>query len=775
MSWRVWLILPLLWLSLPQSPWAADPAQRGKSVADVFVSERLVEMDRAIEGAIADAKCPGGVLWVERGGVAYSKAYGRRALLPSVEAMTLDTIFDAASLTKVIATTPAIMKLVESGRVDLEAPVHRYIDRFTGQGRERITVRQLMTHTSGLRPGVGAHGEWKGADRAIEFACEEVPTDAPDSVFRYSDINFILLGEIVKRVSGMSLDAYCEREIFGPLKMNDTGFHPVERLRGRVAPTEKQADGTVLRGVVHDPTARRMGGVAGHAGLFTTALDLARYSRMLLAEGELDGKRVFKMETVRLMTSVKSPGGVGVKRGLGWDIDSAYSGPRGDRFPVGSFGHTGWTGTSMWLDPATRTFVLFLSNRNHPGEDGTVLGLRRVLGTLAAESLKGVDWKQAKGQGGGGVLNGIDVLVRDGFKPLKGKKVGLITNHTGIDRERRATIDLLRGAEGVTLVALFSPEHGIRGVVDAKVPDGLDERTGLPIYSLYGDTRAPRPEQMVGLDLLVYDLQDVGCRFYTYISTLGESMTAAGKAGVPFMVLDRVNPITGVKVEGPILDGARSFVGWHEIPLRHGMTAGELAKMFNAERALGVNLTVIPCEGWKRGQWFDATGLPWINTSPNMRSLTQATLYSGVGMIEMCNISVGRGTDAPFERVGAPYVEDRRLAQELNAAGLAGVRFIPIRFTPAVNKFGGMECGGVQILLTDRELCRAVDVGVVLATVLHRLYPVDFGVERVEKLLIDPRSLGKIRKGESLEEIRISWAGEQSAFLKRREGFLIYK
>lgn len=774
MSWRA-LLVWLLFLGAVVTPLrSADSVGGSSRLAENFFMDRLGRLDDAIQTAITDSKCPGGVLWLERHGAAYSKAFGRRVVLPAEESMTLDTIFDAASLTKVVATTPAIMKLIESGRVELQAPVERYIAEFKGQGRERITVRHLMTHTSGLRPGLGARGEWTGVARAIALACEEVPTDPPDTLFRYSDINYILLGEVVRRVSGVDLDVFCEREIFGPLGMKDTGFRPSATVLGRVAPTERIAEGQILRGVVHDPTARRMGGVAGHAGVFTTAGDLARYARMLIGLGELEGKRVFKRETVERMTSVNSSGGVGAKRGLGWDIDSPYSGPRGARFPVGSYGHTGWTGTSMWLDPGSGTFVLFLSNRNHPTENGNVIALRRALGTLAAESVRGVEWPVAKGDPVGGVLNGVDVLVRDGFKPLKGKKVGLITNHTGIDRERRATIDLLRNAEGVELVALFSPEHGIRGALDAKVPDGRDEKTGLPIYSLYGDTRAPKPEQMAGLDLLVYDLQDIGCRFYTYISTLGESMTAAGKAGVGFVVLDRVNPITGTRVEGPLVDGSTSFVAWHALPLRHGMTAGELARMFNEELRLGVKLTVIPCEGWKRSHWFDETGLPWINTSPNMRTLTQAALYPGVGLIEMCDISVGRGTETPFEKVGAPYVDDRRLAAALNGLGLSGVRFIPIRFTPTVNKFAGKECGGVQVLLTDRERCRAVDLGLALAGTLHRMYPVEFGGERVAKLLVHPKSQEMILSGTAVEAIRGKWDAELGQFLKRRASYLIY-
>ena len=353
----------------------------------VFRPEKLAAMDAAINAAIADQKCPGGVLWLEHDGVAYHKAYGSRALVPMREPMTEDTIFDAASLTKVVATTPAVMRLVERGQIKLDASVADYLPEFTGGGKERVTVRELMTHTSGLPPDIETKTDWHGEAAAIQKACAEKLFAVPGKAFKYSDINFFLLGEIVQRVSGMQLEVFVQREIFQPLQMRDTGFLPPLEKLPRIAPTEVVA-GVPLRGVVHDPTARHMGGVAGHAGLFFTAADLARYARMLLNHGELDGVRIFKPETVKLMTSVQTPPEISAQRGLGWDIASGFSGPRGDIFPVGSYGHTGWTGGSLWVDPVSKTFVIFLSNRNHPTEAGSVIALRHTLGTLAAEALK---------------------------------------------------------------------------------------------------------------------------------------------------------------------------------------------------------------------------------------------------------------------------------------------------------------------------------------------------------------------------------------------------
>lgn len=748
-------------------------------------ADKLAEAGAAVRLSVTDGRLPGGVLWIEHGSASYQKAIGSRSVEPEQEAATENTIYDVASLTKVLSTTPAVMKLIEQGKVELDAPVARYLPEFTGGAKGSVTVRHLLTHTSGTRPGIG--GGWEGYEKGIATACESALLAEPGTVFRYSDINFILLGEIVHRASGRPLDAFAKAEIFGPLRMHDTSYNPPAEKSRRIAPTTRDT----ARGVVHDPTARRMGGVAGHAGVFSTAADIARFCRMMLRDGELDGVRIFKPETVKQMTTVQSPVAVSARRGLGWDIDTGFSGPRGRWLPLGSYGHSGWTGTSLWIDPFSRSFVIFLSNRNHPTEAGNVLALRRTLGTLAAESVADFNFLHVPGAlpandatiaepaqpaelRAAPVLTGIDVLARDQFAPLKGLRVGLITNHTGIDRQRRRTIDLLAKAEGVKLTALFSPEHGIAGKLDEKVGDSTDPGTGLPVFSLYGEGRAPSAEQLANVDALVFDIQDIGCRFYTYISTMGECLTAAGKAKKKFFVLDRPNPIGGTLVEGPMLEGERSFVAWHDVPVRHGMTVGELARMFNEERKLGADLTVIPCEGWSRSLWFDQTDLPWVNPSPNMRSLIAASLYPGVGLIEFCNVSVGRGTDRPFEIVGAPYVNDRQFAAKLNAAGLVGVRFVPVRFTPTASVFAGKECGGVQILVTDRRSMNALDVGMELARTFQSLHASEWGADKMKKLLVHPPTLQAIREQRDLESIRAGWVSPREAFEPRRKRYLLY-
>ncbi len=372
------------------------------------------------------------------------------------------------------------------------------------------------------------------------------------------------------------------------------------------------------------------------------------------------------------------------------------------------------------------------------------------------------------------VLNGIDVLARDGFRPLQGRKVGLITNHTGIDRHGRSTIELLRHAPGVELRVLFSPEHGLKGELDEHVPDTTDPRSGLRVYSLYGQTKRPTPEMLAGLDTLVFDIQDIGTRFYTYLATLGYAMEEAAKHGLRVVVLDRPNPITGTRVFGPLNERDGQFTAYHPVPLVHGMTVGELARLFNAERGIGCDLVVVAMEGWKRDMWFDETGLPWVNPSPNMRSLTQAALYPAIGLIEACAVSVGRGTDTPFERFGAPWIDGRRLAARLNALGLAGVRFVPFEFTPTASKFKDQRCGGVQVLLVDRTRFDPLETGLSIARELEALFGDDFDQEKVDNLLFNKAVLDALQRSSGPTRYTPLWQRELDEFLKLRQRHLIY-
>lgn len=374
------------------------------------------------------------------------------------------------------------------------------------------------------------------------------------------------------------------------------------------------------------------------------------------------------------------------------------------------------------------------------------------------------------------VLAGIDVLQRDHFQVLAGQTVALITNQTGVTRTGESTAKLLYESDAVDLVALFSPEHGFTGELDqAHVGDARDTTTGLKIHSLYGKTRVPTAEMLAGVDTLVFDIQDIGTRFYTYISTMGGAMKAAGQHGVRFVVLDRPNPIGGVDVQGPVLDdGSQSFVGYHTIAVRHGMTVGELAKMFQTEMKIDVDLQIVRLEGWRRDQWFDATGRLWVNPSPNMRNLNQALLYPGVGLLETTNLSVGRGTDTPFEIIGAPWIDCVAIAERLNSVGLPGIRFVPLKFTPQSSKYEGESCGGVHLLITKRSQLDPLQLGLTLASVLRAMHPEEWDTSNLNRLLADKQTAAGIVSGKSVREIINSYQSELAAFKDRRKAFLIY-
>jgi uncharacterized protein YbbC (DUF1343 family) len=563
-------------------------------------------------------------------------------------------------------------------------------------------------------------------------------------------------------------------------------FNPPVALHPRIAPTERCSrfgypcstpDGTWLRGVVHDPTARRMAGVAGHAGLFSTAADLARFCRMLLNGGTLDDVRILSPLAVARMTRQSTPAGERNVRGLGWDMDSSFSSNRGDLLPLGSFGHTGFTGTSIWIDPQTSTWVVFLSNRVHPDGKGDVTPLRgRVASVAAAALLPATEAVETPVGEARRVHTGIDVLRGEDFARLSGRRVGLLTNHTGLARDGVSTIDLLHAAPNLTLVALFSPEHGIRGILDAKVPSSVDERTGLTIHSLYGETRRPTADMLQDIDTMVVDLQDIGSRFYTYMSSLAYVMEAAAPRGIDVVILDRPNPINGSHVEGPVQDaGVDGFTGYFPMPVRHGLTLGELARLFNSERAIGARLHVVEMRGWARDAWWDNTGLTWVNPSPNMRNIWQATMYPGIGAIEFANISVGRGTDGPFQYVGAPWVNGQMLAETLNEARLPGVRFYPVTFTPTASKYAGEICGGVYIVVTDRLSVRPVRVGLELVAALARLFPGQLELGRTAILFGAAQQLARAMAGEQTEAIAREWVEGESTWRALRDRYLLYR
>ena len=761
---------------------------------------RLAVIDPIVQEAIQDGQIPGAVVLVGHDDkVVYRKAFGYRSLEPRRELMTVDTIFDIASLTKVVATTTAVMQLFERGKVRLNDDVVKYIPEFGQNGKEDITVRQLLTHYSGLAPDIDLQTPWQGKETAYRMAFEETPQQPPGSGFIYSDTNFIVLGALVERVSGMTLDQYTKANIFTPLKMLHTRFLPDAAWRPKIAPTEYDEHGAMLRGIVHDPRARRMGGVAGHAGLFSTADDVSKFAEALLA-----GSRILAPLTVEKMTTPEQPPNAPAARGFGWDIDSPFSSNRGELLPVGSFGHTGWTGTSLWIDPNTRTYIILLSNAVHPRGKGTAVALRTKVATAVAAalpltvsekekvreiSITGYNEARAAARHlavrNGAVKLGVDVLEEHNFEylqpPAEGKKkIGLLTNQTGLDSQGRRTIDVLAQAPGISLDAIFSPEHGIEGVLDTThVENSKDEVTGIPIYSVYGASEAarrPSLEVLKTLDAVVVDIQDAGVRFYTYETTLGYFLEAAAKANIELIVLDRPDPITGSFVQGPMSDpGHESFVNYQPVPVRHGMTFGELAKMYNAERGINARLEVIAMEGWLRGDWFDSTGLTWTSPSPNLRSVTEATLYPGVGLVEGTNLSVGRGTDTPFELVGAPWIKGRELARYLNERSISGVRFVPVTFTPTASTYAGQKCEGVNIILLGRNNLDAPEMGIELASAIRKLYPQDYKIDRMMEILVNQSVFDGIVQGRDPRRLAQDWQESLDNFQKLRQRYLLYK
>jgi uncharacterized protein YbbC (DUF1343 family)/CubicO group peptidase (beta-lactamase class C family) len=743
-------------------------------------SARLNRIDGAVQASIQRQQLPGAVVLIVREGkIVFRKAYGSRSLQPAQTPMTIDTVFDLASLTKSIATATSMMVLLEQGKVRLADKVVDYFPDFAPNGKNQITIEQLLLHTSGLIADNPLSDYADGPTKAFERINNLTLQTEPGTKFTYSDVNFILLGKLVEKLSGEPLDQFARKNVFEPLGLMDTTFKPDANLSRRAAPTE-QRDGHWMQGEVHDPRSFKLGGVAGHAGLFSTADDLAVFARMLLDHGSYQGRRILSPAAVQLMTTPRPvPGGW---RGLGWDIQTAYSANRGELYSPDSFGHTGFTGTSIWIDPPSRMAVIFLSNRVHPSGKGNVTRVRGQVATLAAASVVAPPFPSPRttsstpaSRSSGTVLTGIDVLVRDDFRQLKGRKIGLVTNHTGVARDGRTTIDLLHQARDVKLVALFSPEHGIRGKLDSKVGDSRDEKTGLLVYSLYGERRRPTAEQLEGIDTLVYDIQDIGCRFYTFMTTMGYILETAGQHKLKVFVLDRPNPIGGVAVEGPILDkNLESFIGYHSIPVRHGMTLGELAQLYNHQRKLNADLTVIKVEGWKRDQLYDQTGLDWINPSPNMRSLTAALLYPGIGLLETTNVSVGRGTDRPFEILGAPWIDEHKLAAALNGASLPGVRFVPTRFTPASSTHSGKECGGVQIYIDDWKKFAALPTGLAVACELRRQFPKEWQAQKYLRLLGNRATLAELEQGKTAAEIQRSWQPGLNAFKTIRKQYLLY-
>lgn len=663
--------------------------------------------------AVREAKAPGAVAYAGRGGeMLFHGAVGLRQQSPAPEAATTDTLYDLASLTKVISTTTAVMLLREEGKLDLDQKVSEYLPL---PGLDRFTLRHCITHTTGLPPFKVWYREIAGAENMVRRIAE-LGLDAPPGTRRvYSDLGFILLGQCAAQAAREPLDAFVKRRVFAPLKMERTTFRPDAALRAECAPTEQCPwRGRMVRGEVHDENAFAMGGVSGHAGLFSTAGDLAIFCRALL------GGRIVKPATLdEMLRPGQVPGYAW--QGLGWWLDPWMSGANGYLPSRTAFGHTGWTGTALWIDRETEIFTILLSNTCHPTRarrDNT--SLRKTFFDGAALPLY-PDRTNAH--------TALDYLVRDDFSGLKGKGLGVLTNNAATDQTGRPAAEVLRQEPGLRLTRYFSPEHGLRLQAEAGAAVAGDNVNGVPVVSLYGDKKGPSPEDLRGVDLFVADLPDVGARYYTYLATLLECMTACAAAGVPVKVLDRPNPLGGVVLEGAVAIVADSPVCRAPVPARHGMTLGEAAMFLQQTRPelKKLDLSVQPAENWRRELMHHQCALPWSPPSPNLPTADAALAYAGTCLFEGVNLNEGRGTETPFLLFGAPWVDNLSVAEMIAPEDSPGMRLVTALYTPkslpgraADPAFRDKVCKGFRVEFTDRTAARPFRLAVALLCALHR-------------------------------------------------------
>ena len=748
------------------------------------------DLEAVVAAQIADGNVAGAVVAIgDASGVRERVALGQRSNGPAAEPMTEDTIFDLASLTKAVATATAVLQLAERGRLELDAPASRYWPPFADGGKAHITIRQLLTHTSGLPPGLAAQSELRGPATVLHAIGVMPPIAAPGHRVIYSDLNYVALGEVVHRVSGIGLDAWCAQNIFQPLGMRDTAFRPSHKAIPRIAPTIIR-NGRWLRGKVHDPTAAALGGVSGNAGLFSTADDLARFARMLLDGGRLGNHRILQPASVAQLLTPDGSTAVEATRTLGWEVQAPlipnrYRAPR-----AGLLQHLGYTGTGLWIDLVTRRFVIVLTSRLYPAERGNAMPLREAALNLVSSTAPLLSGEQIAARAPtmadavisagsrlpmavGPVRSGIDVLEASGFAPLAGKRVGLVTNHSGFDAQGRRTIDVLNQAPGVRLSAIFAPEHGIGTDLDARFGDTIDVRSNVVVHSLYGNSKDIPRSALADIDVLVFDLQDAGVRFFTYLATLGATLEAAATAHIPVLVLDRPNPMGGDLVGGPVSDTAnRSLTNYVSLPLVHGMTIGELARLLNDQLHIGAALHVVAMEQYDRAMRFANTGLGWVPPSPNLRDFAALERYPDVGLIEGASVSVGRGTSAPFGMVGAPWMDGAAVARELNALD-TGATYTPVHFVPAEGPYHGRSCSGVAIHRTS-ALTRPGRIGLALARVLSVRYPEHFKLEAIRTSVGSETVWAMLRDGVSLDAIEHTVIAQTDVFLSERAAYLLY-
>jgi uncharacterized protein YbbC (DUF1343 family) len=766
-------------VAAPPTPKAPAP-QRSAGDAGASLWDGTA-IDRAVEAALAEGgKLPGCVVVVgTHDRVLYRHAYGYRSVDPDQEAMTLDTVFDLASLTKPLATALSLIALEERGVLSLDDPAAKYVPAFAAKGKESITLRQLMLHVAGL-PAVTARSDYsRGIGEAVLRIGTIAPTVAPGVRFRYSDVGYVLLGEIVARASGKSLDAFARETFYEPLEMRDTTFLPSMALRPRIAPTERR-DGVMLRGEVHDPISATLGGVAGNAGLFSTGDDLAKLAQMLLGRGTRAGKKVLAESSVdRMMTVFDVPAGL---RAPGWDVRSSLSLNRSERWSHRAIGHGGYTGTALWIDPTRDLFVVFLSNRVHPDGKGAITPLVARIGTIAVDASDAAEGRlpplpECEGTAGAApavttsVMTGIDVLAAEQFRRLAGKRIALLSNGAARARDGRTTFKVLKDALGPRLTLVFTPEHGFGADAEGKIADGTLD--GVQAKSLYGERLSPEDEVLSVFDTLVVDLPDVGARFFTYGATLHRVLRVLSTKGKSVLVLDRPNPYGGVQVDGPTEVPSGAFVQHHPIPILHGLTLGELAWLLDADEHLGTKLDVVTVRGWRRGSWFDETGLTWTPPSPNLPSFQSALAYPAAALVEGTNVSVGRGTKEPFEVIGAPWMNPVAIIRSLATMAVAGVAFEATRFTPTSSRYASQDIPAIRMKIVDRTVYRPVRTGLAIAAALRAAHPTDWDAAALDGM-IGAKLAAAVREGQPIGALEASYRSDAAAFAAKRNKHLLY-
>jgi len=719
------------------------------------------ELAAALQRAVVESKTPGAAAYVGKGDATlFHGACGARQLVPKSLPAEKDTIYDLASLTKVIATTTAIMLLHEEGLIDLDAPVSTYlpIPAFA-----RFTVRHCLTHTAGLVAGRPYYEECSSLNEMLQRYAGLELESSPGARRQYSDVGFMILGKVVELVARDSLDAFCRKRIFSLLGMKTTRFNPPKGWAARCAATEKCAwRGKVIVGVVHDENAYAVGGVSGHAGLFSTAEDLARFCRGLLGGKLLSEKTLSEM--TRLGQVPFYPW-----QGLGWKLDPWASGSEGFLPTRTAMGHTGWTGTSLWIDRPSGVFVILLSNTCHPSRDQRdTSGLRRVFHEAIAQELFPDQ---------SNVHTGLDRLLWDGFSSVRGKRIALLTNHAAVDQLGRPILDVLALDPAVKLRTVYSPEHGFQGKSEAG--EAVKSEAGaVPFISLYGERKRPSSKELSSIDLFVADLPDAGARYYTYMSTMRDCLAACAEARKPILILDRPNPVGGEILEGPIATATDSAVCCAPIPVRHGMTMGELALFFSNTTLKDKKpaLSISELDAWPRKLLFAQCALPWEPPSPNMPTPETALLYVGTCLFEGTNLNEGRGTETPFMIFGAPWLDAESIVRAIAPEDRAGCLLHATRYTPrsipgkaASPQYCDTACNGIRIEINEPLQVRAFHLATALIIAIRKRHPDRLELKKGFDVLAGTLEFrNQIESGLSASEIVGRHAPALDAFDKER-------